>query len=529
MTLSAPALLTYSYFPLTGPSVAAGREQLDLLWRHLAGELGFDAPIDTLDVPMALPLPHDPLSGNRSRLLAARQRLAQEVWQAYVRIEHDVLCLAVMMAPPRTSSPAQTWARLEASLPPASDAALGESRLFLALGTGDADTMAAAVRTAGPHPSAVNWSRCYDELVLDGAPGAIWELGASDDDRALRRLVVVAPPAQELAIDRLVWTVGNGELTPLARYLLHAAKLRYQIRVFQAEPIRAQTSDRLDVLEEELLAADRPETSVELAKALRTTNLVRSRLARMRRGVDSIIGNLRNALGTYPRHLPAGPITDDLALADWFTGRLADESAHLDAAHARARSILGTPCAPFPTGPASPVPVGPARGGAPLVFISYIHDTAEHKEAVLRLADFLRQHGIDAQLDRYFTGMRQDWYRWVLELIRRADFVIVVASRLCRSIGDGQMSDGMNLGGQSEMTLLRELLHQDRPTWTRKLIPVVLPGHDWREIPLFLQPSTADHYLVKDFTATGAKPLLDVFTGRHPHSPPPLGVLPPSN
>lgn len=502
MNLTAPALLTYSYFPLTGPHVADGRRQLDLFWRRLQDDLGFDAPVDELGVPDALPPPDVPLYGTGSRLVAARQRRAGEVWQAYARIEHDVLCAAVMMAPPRTSDPAATWARLEANLDPMPNAVLGESRLFLALATGGKDTVAESVRAAAPSASAPGWFRGHDELTLESDPAVIWELGACQDERALRRLVLVAPPAQEAAVDHLVWTVGDGELTPLARYLLHAAKLRYQIRVFHGEPIRERTSERLDALEEAPLDGD---ASAELTSALRETDLIRSRLTRMRHGVDVIVGNLRNALATHPHPQPGGPITDDLALADWFTERLADESAHLDAVYARARSIPGPAARP------GPPPAAPA--GAPLVFISYIHDSDEHKAAVLRLATFLRAQGIDVELDQFRLGPRQDWYRWALGRIPRSDFVIVVASPLCRSVGDGQMPDDMNLGGQSEMTILRELLQQDRPKWTGKLLPVVLPGGDWREIPLFLQPRTADHYQIDDFSKAGAGALLDVLTG----------------
>jgi hypothetical protein len=37
----------------------------------------------------------------------------------------------------------------------------------------------------------------------------------------------------------------------------------------------------------------------------------------------------------------------------------------------------------------------------PKVFISYSHDTAEHQERVLDLADRLRADGIDAEIDQY--------------------------------------------------------------------------------------------------------------------------------
>ena len=38
------------------------------------------------------------------------------------------------------------------------------------------------------------------------------------------------------------------------------------------------------------------------------------------------------------------------------------------------------------------------------VFISYSHDSDEHREKVLGLAERLRQDGLDAQLDQYVNG-----------------------------------------------------------------------------------------------------------------------------
>ncbi|MFC4859221.1 SEFIR domain-containing protein [Actinophytocola glycyrrhizae] len=50
----------------------------------------------------------------------------------------------------------------------------------------------------------------------------------------------------------------------------------------------------------------------------------------------------------------------------------------------------------------------------PRVFVTYAHESDEHKEQVLAFATFLRQVGIDAVLDLWFTDARQDWYSWIL-------------------------------------------------------------------------------------------------------------------
>ncbi|MFE3259447.1 hypothetical protein ACFXPS_29135 [Nocardia sp. NPDC059091] len=95
---------------------------------------------------------------------------------------------------------------------------------------------------------------------------------------------------------------------------------------------------------------------------------------------------------------------------------------------------------------------------------------------------------------------------------------------LAQSVGDGRGGGESNLGMRSEITLLMELLHSDREVWQRKLLPVVLPGRSPAEIPLFLQPRTADHYVVRDFTVTGAEDLLRTITAQEPYPRP--GVNP---
>ncbi len=161
----------------------------------------------------------------------------------------------------------------------------------------------------------------------------------------------------------------------------------------------------------------------------------------------------------------------------------------------------------------------------PRTFLSYTHDSLEHCEAVLAFAIFLRQHGIDVELDRW-AGERQDWYAWALRNITEADFVIVVASEGYRRMGDGNGPGDRNLGGQAEAAALRELLQRDRGNWTRKLLPVVLPGRSIDEIPLFLQPRSADHFVVPAVTLEGTDDLLRHLTRQPLHIRPELGALP---
>jgi hypothetical protein len=146
----------------------------------------------------------------------------------------------------------------------------------------------------------------------------------------------------------------------------------------------------------------------------------------------------------------------------------------------------------------------------PKVFVSYAHESGEHKAEVLAFATFLRQAGIEAVLDLWSAEARQDWYAWAIREMTDADFVLVVASDRYRATGDGSGQNAEHRGVQSEAALLRELVYADRATWLPKMLPVILPGHTVDQIPLFLQPHTASRFQVTSYDPAGAEDLLRV-------------------
>ena len=63
------------------------------------------------------------------------------------------------------------------------------------------------------------------------------------------------------------------------------------------------------------------------------------------------------------------------------------------------------------------------------VFISYSHDSDQHRERVLALSERLRADGIETLLDQYVNGSPpQGWPRWMLDQLDAADFVLVVCT-----------------------------------------------------------------------------------------------------
>lgn len=166
------------------------------------------------------------------------------------------------------------------------------------------------------------------------------------------------------------------------------------------------------------------------------------------------------------------------------------------------------------------------------VFLSYTHDDSGHVRAVAELARLLAANGIEPVYDQIRDTERIDWYPWATGEMLATDYVLVIASQRYREMGDGLGPAGRNLGGQAEAAILRDLVQGDRPRWTRRILPVLLPGHTIGEIPLFLQPYAATRYVVDPLTQDGAVGLLRVLTGQPAHLPPPLGpvpVLPPAD
>jgi SEFIR domain len=162
----------------------------------------------------------------------------------------------------------------------------------------------------------------------------------------------------------------------------------------------------------------------------------------------------------------------------------------------------------------------------PVVFVSYAHENDQHRADVLALCEVLAGCGVEPRLDRYHVDERRDWQRWATEQIMTVDYILVIASTNCRRVGDGMSASQDNRGLQAEMRTLRELYTSDNSAWSRRILPVVLPGQSPDEIPVFLQPWTADHYPVPEISPAGAASLLEVLHGVPPLRPPTVGPGP---
>ncbi|HEY2698176.1 MAG TPA: SEFIR domain-containing protein [Pseudonocardiaceae bacterium] len=166
--------------------------------------------------------------------------------------------------------------------------------------------------------------------------------------------------------------------------------------------------------------------------------------------------------------------------------------------------------------------------GSPYVFVSYAHDSARHEKDVITFGTLLRiELGINAHLDEWHVGDRRDWSEWAPKQLETADFVLAIASPMFRERADGQGDVKEGRGSRYEGALMRDKMTEDRDTWMRKILPVVLPGGAVSDIPRFLQPYAATHYLIDSLTLDGVLELWRVLVQQPLHPLPPLGTAPP--
>ena len=160
------------------------------------------------------------------------------------------------------------------------------------------------------------------------------------------------------------------------------------------------------------------------------------------------------------------------------------------------------------------------------VFISYAHDSDEHMATVRDLWIFLRTQGINAQLDLPAAERRQEWPAWMLEQVRDARFVLVVASPAYEQRSEGPAAADEGRGVQYEARLIREYFYRDQAAGIERFLPVLLPGVPADCIPDFLLPTSGTHYRVNSMTVAGCEALLRVLTSQPYEVEPALGQVP---
>ena len=122
------------------------------------------------------------------------------------------------------------------------------------------------------------------------------------------------------------------------------------------------------------------------------------------------------------------------------------------------------------------------KNNPPKVFISYSHDSQEHNDRVLALADRLRKEGVDCNIDQYEQSPPIGWHRWMLGEIKKADFVLVICTEEYQRRFLGNESYGKGRWITWEGGVIIESLYRIGANNTQ-FIPVLLSDNDSRFIP----------------------------------------------
>lgn len=128
-------------------------------------------------------------------------------------------------------------------------------------------------------------------------------------------------------------------------------------------------------------------------------------------------------------------------------------------------------------------------GAPPKVFISYSHDTVQHQERVLGIADRLRTDGVDAEIDQYNDAPPEGWPRWCERQIEVADSVLMVCTETYRRRVNGDEQQGKGLGVLWEAQIIRHCLY-DTGGVSDKFIPVLFSDASPEQIPMLIKGRT---------------------------------------
>jgi nucleoside phosphorylase len=322
-------LVVYVFAPVDGPRADEALRTVHGMWRRYREVCDATEPIPAVGVPVGLPLERGALPA--VPVIAAQQD-ADSGYQALLGRDQDVLILSMLFAARPEWSPSG-WpaadARCDTILAGNHDALLGVARLYLG-------------KTAHRHVIA-GGAYLRDLVVREQLPAA--------DDRPERRIAVLAPPDQDAELSAWVWSRGGPGLTVLPRYLMHAAKVRYELRVRGAvRPAPSLARQARDAVK----AAGGIRRGSDLVRAVRDEIMLTvADLHDMRLTIHIAQANMAAALDPVRPEALAGDdlFTDDRRLAETLIQHIDDDLTYLENAQQLTTHALATPGAATDEGP----------------------------------------------------------------------------------------------------------------------------------------------------------------------------------
>jgi SEFIR domain len=156
---------------------------------------------------------------------------------------------------------------------------------------------------------------------------------------------------------------------------------------------------------------------------------------------------------------------------------------------------------------------------SPKVFISYSHDSEEHKDRVLSFANRLREDGgIDCIIDQYEQSPPEGWSRWAINQIEEAEFVLVICTDQYSQLleGKGEIIEGKATNWQG--AIITQSISESQAN--TKFIPIVFSVQDSNYVPILLRSAT-----VYTIDTNGYEELYRRLTDQHATPIPGLGEI----
>lgn len=125
----------------------------------------------------------------------------------------------------------------------------------------------------------------------------------------------------------------------------------------------------------------------------------------------------------------------------------------------------------------------------PTAFVSYSHDSSEHADRVLALANRLRSEGIDVSLDQYEDSPAEGWPRWMDKKIEHCDFTLCICTATYYKRITGLEESGTGLGVKWEGNQIYQHLY-DNGSLNERFIPVLYDDSSPAQIPKPLKGAT---------------------------------------
>jgi tetratricopeptide (TPR) repeat protein len=163
--------------------------------------------------------------------------------------------------------------------------------------------------------------------------------------------------------------------------------------------------------------------------------------------------------------------------------------------------------------------------GPPKVFISYSHDSSQHRERVRALADRLRTDGIESWIDQYAQDPNEGWIRWMRQQVKQADKVLLIFTETYQRRFEGDEEKGKGLGATFEGVIVTQTLYESGGR-NAKFRPVVFREEDEQFLPLELQGfnryrvDTPEHYQILLRWLYEAPSIVAPTIGQKPDLPP---------